>query len=269
MAGAELGKRTWAGRALGLVGIIGPHRIRAAVYGTIVNAAGVVLGGLVGQWLGRPVQDRYAAQLKLVFGFALLFGGFYLVVAGSDGEMHRAATNFLVAVAGLIPSRILGRVVGLQSLFNRVGRAAKGAFEAPSESVRDRINTGFKVAGALLCASPLAVIGAVLDGTCGQVFPLVIKAGMDCLAMMSFVRVFGPGAILGVVPLVAWQGSLALLSALWAQRVNDPSLIGVVCTTGGLLLCFVSMVVLELKRVELANYLPALVIAPAILWLLS
>lgn len=239
------------------------------MYGTIVNAVGVVLGGLLGQWFGRPVQDRYPAQLKLGFGLALLFCGFYLVGAGSNGDLHRGVRNFLVALAGLILSRILGRAVGLQPLFNRIGQVARRAFDVPPESARGRFNTGFKVTGALLCASPLAVIGSVLDGACGQVFPLVIKACMDCLAMMSFMRVFGAGTILGVVPLVAWQGSLTLLSLLWAQRVSNPEFIGVVCTTGGLLLCFTSMVVLELKRVELANYLSALVIAPGILWLLG
>jgi uncharacterized membrane protein YqgA involved in biofilm formation len=91
---------------------------------------------------------------------------------------------------------------------------------------------------------------------------------MDGLASMSFVSLFGRGVLLAVLPVIAWQGSITLIVA----RVFEPvlsfhHLVNAANAVGGLLVFCVALVILGLKRIELADYLPSLVTAPLITWL--
>jgi uncharacterized membrane protein YqgA involved in biofilm formation len=89
---------------------------------------------------------------------------------------------------------------------------------------------------------------------------------IDGLATMAFVGSFGWGAILAVVPVVAYQGSITLAAKFVAPWLNDPAMLNSVNATGGLLVFCIALIILELKKVELADYLPSLAWAPLITW---
>ena len=90
---------------------------------------------------------------------------------------------------------------------------------------------------------------------------------MDGLATMGFVSIFGWGVMLAALPVLALQGSVTLACAqflkpfLEAHRLVDP-----LNATGGLLVFTVALVILELKKIELADYLPSLAFAPLLAW---
>jgi len=94
-----------------------------------------------------------------------------------------------------------------------------------------------------------------------------LKALMDGLATMAFVGTFGWGAMLAVVPVVAYQGTITLAAKLVAPWVADPALLNSINATGGLLVFCIALVILELKKIELADYLPSLAFAPLLTWL--
>ena len=87
---------------------------------------------------------------------------------------------------------------------------------------------------------------------------------------MAFVGTFGWGAIAAVVPVVAYQGTITFAAKTLAPFFHDPAnaaLLHSINATGGLLVFCIAMVILELKKFELADYLPSLAWAPLITWL--
>jgi uncharacterized membrane protein YqgA involved in biofilm formation len=55
---------------------------------------------------------------------------------------------------------------------------------------------------------------------------------------------------------------------LYAQPLLEThSLLASVNVTAGLIACTVALVILEVRKVELANYLPGLAVAPLLAWL--
>jgi uncharacterized membrane protein YqgA involved in biofilm formation len=93
---------------------------------------------------------------------------------------------------------------------------------------------------------------------------------MDGLATMAFVGTFGWGAILAVVPVVAYQGTISLAAKALEPFLRDPinaPLLNALNATGGLLVFCIALIILELKKIELADYLPSLAWAPFIAWL--
>jgi uncharacterized membrane protein YqgA involved in biofilm formation len=74
---------------------------------------------------------------------------------------------------------------------------------------------------------------------------------------------------LAAVPVFTLQGSITLIVA----RVLEPilshhNLVGSVNAVGGMLVFCVALVMLGLKRIELADYLPSLIVAPLLTLLL-
>jgi len=153
---------------------------------------------------------------------------------------------------------------------NRIGQRARESMNAARPDDPERFSKGFRTCAALFCAAPLGILGSTQDGLSfsDYFYPLAIKGVMDGLASMSFVSLFGRGVLLAAIPVIAFQGSITVI----VGRVLEPilslhNLVNAVNAVGGLLVFCVALVMLGLKRIELADYLPSLVIAPLISWL--
>ena len=107
--------------------------------------------------------------------------------------------------------------------------------------------------------------GAWEDGlgnrSVNSVAPLAIKAVIDGLAAMSFARMFGARILAAAVPMLAFEGAIAFGASQaqpWLQQHGAIDSIHVVC---GFLTVYVSLIVFEVKKVELGDYLPAIPVA--------
>ena len=83
---------------------------------------------------------------------------------------------------------------------------------------------------------------------------------------MAFVTTFGWGAMLSVIPVVAYQGTITLGARLLEPYLQQQALLDSVNATGGMLVFTISLIILEVRKVELADYLPSLAVAPALAW---
>jgi len=95
---------------------------------------------------------------------------------------------------------------------------------------------------------------------------LIVKSLMDGIATLCFAPRFGAGVLLSIVPLLAYQGTITLLAANLSFITDEPALLASFNLVGGLLVLTIMLVILEVQKVPLANYLPALVIGPALTW---
>jgi hypothetical protein len=155
-----------------------------------------------------------------------------------------------------------GKALRLQKLSNAMGQFATRKMN--SASGKPEFNNGFRVATALFCAAPLAILGSLSEGLAGFYNVLCVKAAMDGLATMSFVRTFGWGAILSAIPVLAWQGAIIRGAALLQDPLlhqAQPLLESIMATDGLLIFC-VALIVLQIKKVAVADYLPSLALAP-------
>jgi hypothetical protein len=91
---------------------------------------------------------------------------------------------------------------------------------------------------------------------------------MDGLAMTGFIKVFGWPAALSAFPVYAVLGALTQACEFGAKPFLEAhGLTDIVNVTAGFIACAVALVIFEIRKVELANYLPSLVIAPLLAWL--
>jgi uncharacterized membrane protein YqgA involved in biofilm formation len=232
--------------------------------GALLNVTGIVAGGIIGtvrQKTLSPVQEDF---LQKALGAFTTFYGLRLTWMSFSAPFGHISKQIGILLLSLIVGRLLGKLIRIQELSNRLGQNAKQTMEEAAAGQRSP-GDGFKVCTALFCAAPLGIIGAVQDGLSHYYTPLAVKAVMDGLAVMGFIKLFGPGVTLSALPVLALQGSIALVCALELRPfLESRGLIESVNGAAGVIIFSVALVLLKIKRVALADYLPALVVAPVL-----
>jgi len=235
--------------------------------GTVLNVAGILIGGVAGLAWRKTLSSAHESYVKVALGAFTVFYGLRLTWISLNGSFPQILKQLLIAVLALMLGRMTGRLLRLQKMSNRLGRDARERVAAAQPADPRRLSEGFKTCAALFCAAPLAILGAVQDGLSGYYYPLVVKAVIEGLATRGFVALFGWGVMLAAVPVLAFQGTITLVCAQFLKPMLETrGLVDSVNVTGGLLVFCVALVILELKRIELADYLPSLAFAPLLAW---
>jgi len=233
--------------------------------GSLLNAAAILLFGAGALIVRRQPSARLQNALKGLLGVITIIVGLRATVISLGGGWLHVGKQVLIILFALSFGRVIGQLLHLQKLSNRLGEYAKERLDQESPA-GSRFNDGFITASLLFCVAPLAFIGAVQDGMNGYWQTLAVKAAMDGLTVLAFVSVFGWGVLLASLPVLAYQGTLSLGARFLAQHL-DPSLISAAHATAGMVVFSAGLVVLELKRISLTDYLPAIAVAPLIAWL--
>jgi len=237
--------------------------------GTALNVAGILVGGLVGLARRQPLSPAQESFVKVALGAYTVFYGLQLTWISLNGSFPQILKQLLIAVLALMLGKMTGRLLRLQKMSNRLGRDARERIAAAKPAGPRQLSEGFKTCAALFCAAPLAILGSVQDGLSGYYYPLAVKAVIDGLATMGFVSLFGWGVMLAALPVLTFQGTITLVCAQFLKpALETRGLVDSVNATGGLLVFCVALVILELKRIELADYLPSIILAPLLTWLL-
>jgi|SRR5579859_260835 len=235
--------------------------------GTILNALGILIGGVMGLALSRQFAPSTQLAARGLMGVFTIFIGLRLTWLSFSGSLPQILKQFVIIILALVVGRLAGRLVGLQKLSNRLGQYAGKLFHEARPENPNSLSDGFTVGTLLFCAAPLGIVGAILDGLMGYWQPLAVKMAMDGLATMGFVCAFGWGTMLAALPVFVFQGTLTLGAHYLEPFLRAHGLLDSISGIGGLLVFCVALVLLELKKVELADYLPSLVAAPLITWL--
>ena len=237
--------------------------------GTAANVITVIIGTTVGAIAAGRFPERI--RTTVMAGLGLLT----LTIAVRDSLVAEELIPILAAVlAGGVIGELLRIEQGLEWLGDRLrdrfaGQHASPTIdpELPEAAVgdlpadrRSRFGEGFVVASLVFCVGPLTVLGSINDGL-GDPELLYIKAGLDGFASAAFAAVYGWGVMASAVTVLVVQGSIAGLSAILGDFLSDTSL-DALTTAGGILLIGVALRLLDLKRIRVANLLPALVLAP-------
>ena len=237
--------------------------------GAFLNALGILLGGLFGLARSTPLSARTQDFFRRALGVAAVYSGLRLVWLHINGTFLTCVKQIFIALIALTIGHWIGKLLRLQTLSNHLGRHASGLISAvPAGKPRPPAD-GFKACTILFCAAPLGVLGAVTDGLGEDYYLLAVKAVMDALATASFVKIFGWPAALSAFPVYAVLGAITLAGRLCTRTLlAAPGLADSVMVTGGLTACVVALVIFEVRKVALANYLPGLLIAPLLTRLL-
>lgn len=231
--------------------------------GVAINAAGIVVGGIIGLTRKQPLSPANENFLKTFMGVATIVIGLQLAWKNIHGSFGSVMKQMFIVLISMSVGKVLGKLLQLQKTSNTAGRYATERLTKPERGSSD----GFLVATLLACASPLAFYASAQEGLAGFSAAFVVKALMDGLAATSFVSVFGWRVVLSAIPVLALQGTIVLLVKSLVPWLSVHGLLESVLATDGLLIFSTSLIILNLKKIELTDYLPSLAVAPLLTWL--
>ena len=223
--------------------------------GTLVNVLAVVLGGGLGTFLGRRLPEHVRETVLHGLGLVTLIVGIHLTME---------TENVLIVMGSVLVGGVLGEWWHIDSALERasVWLRDRLARFTPEHS-QTHFTEGFVTASLVFCAGPMTILGAIQDGLTGDYSLLAIKSMLDGFASLAFASTLGIGVVFSVLTILIYQGGLSLLAGL-AQSLLTDAMIGEMSATGGVLILAIGLLLLDLKKIRVANLLPALVIAPLI-----
>jgi hypothetical protein len=235
--------------------------------GTILNALGIIIGAIWGLATGRQFSSSTQIACRGLLGIITVFIGLRITLLSLSGTFLQNLKQLAILVIALAFGKMLGRLLRVQKAMNRLGQYASRRFSETKPGDPHRFNDGFLVCTLIFCAGPLGIVGAVLAGLTNSWEPLAIKMAMDGLAAMGFACVFGWSVLLSALPVFVFQGMITVAAMHCQPFLAAHASLDAVTGVAGLLVFCVALIVLELKKLEVADYLPSLLMAPLIVWL--
>jgi len=214
--------------------------------GTLVNVLAVVIGCVIGMAIGDRLSDRFKSTVLSCLGLGTILIGIKLAVL----------TDHLTLVIGAILSGgVIGTLLDLEGRLERLAVHLKRGVKSDSAT----FVTGFVSASLLFCVGPMTVIGSIQDGTIGDASLLYTKSILDGFASIALASGLGVGVMFAGLTVLVVQGGLTAAGAALAD-ITSSQVIVEMSATGGLLIVAIGLYLLDIKKLPLANLLPALVV---------
>jgi uncharacterized membrane protein YqgA involved in biofilm formation len=213
--------------------------------------------------------SRLSANLKNT-----VIAGMGLFTSAVGLQMFLKTENALIVLGALIFGAILGEWWGVEDGLQNLGGWLEKRFSSRSNTVAGSgvsspFVRGFLTTAVLYCTGPMAVLGAISDGLKGDYLTLSIKSVLDGFASVAFASTLGVGVAFSALPVMIYQGGISLLATQLNAVVSD-SMMNEMTATGGVLLLGIGISsLLEIKKIRVGNFLPALAIAPILVYVLG
>lgn len=218
----------------------------------IVNAAVVILGGLLGLVLGGRLQSRHTATVVAALGICT-------AVIGITGAIQTA--NILIVIVCLVLGTAVGELLKLEQRLDRLGDWLKAKV---ARNGGGRFTEGFVTASLLFCVGSMAIMGSFDAGLRGDYTTIFAKSALDCIMAVTFAATMGVGVLFSAITVLVYQGALTLLAA-FVEPFLSAAVITEMSAVGGVMLIGTGFNILGLtkERIRVGNMLPAMVL-PAV-----
>ena len=217
--------------------------------GTLINCAAIVAGSLLGLLLRRGMKDAMAKTVMQGVGMSV-------ILIGITGAIE--TSNTLLVILSMVIGGVLGAWIDIDAKMNRLGAWAQKKLTRGD----DETNTfakGFVTASLVYCVGAMAVVGSLDSGIRGDHSTLIAKAALDGITAIIFSSSLGIGVMLSAVPVLIYQGAIALLGNAIAPLLRD-IVVTEMSAVGGLLIMGIGINMLLNTEIKVANLLPAILI---------
>ncbi|MDR3340679.1 MAG: DUF554 domain-containing protein [Candidatus Symbiothrix sp.] len=222
--------------------------------GTLINVIAVIIGGSLGLFLKKGLPEKYVTIYFQAVGLFTLTLGI---------QMALKITAPLPVVLSMIAGGLTGEFLKLEKQMDKFSQYLKNKFKFGNEN----FTAGFATAFLLFCMGSMSILGPVEEGLTGHVSDLLkAKSLMDGFSSILLASALGIGVLFSVIPLMIYQGGIALLTQLIGSNIPD-NFINEITAIGGILLIGLALDVLNIKKLPVLNMLPALIYICIFLWL--
>jgi uncharacterized protein len=234
--------------------------------GTWINVFTVTLGTS----LGLLLKDRLSPKIQTIItqGIGLLTLWIGITMANSMGQVQGGRVNG--AVLGLLAiacGGVIGEILEIEARLTVFGDWLKYKFKG-----QGLFTEGFVASSLLFCVGPMALLGSFDNALRGDDTLLTLKATMDGVIAIALANIYGVGVGFSTLIILLYQGGLSLIIGLVGgtipQGEDNPYLL-MITGIGGLMIMAIGCNLLEIAKIRVASFLPAIALSPLFYWIAS
>ncbi|GGB42994.1 DUF554 family protein [Virgibacillus dakarensis] len=221
-----------------------------ALFGTIVNGICIIAGSLIGLFFTK-IPERYKETVMHGIGLAVILIGL---------QMALQVDNIVIVLLSLLSGAIIGEFIHVEEGLNRLGGWIGSKFTTKDDNFS--VAQGFVTASLIFVIGAMSVIGALDSGIRGDHEILITKGIIDGFVALVLTTTLGFGVIFSVLPVVIYQGSIALLATQIENWLPKPFLDGFITeltAVGGLMIVAIGLNLLKLTSIRIGNLLPSII----------
>lgn len=220
--------------------------------GVIINVITVIIGSCVGLLFKKGIPERVTQAVMIGLGACTL----YIGISGSlCGE------NVLILIASIVSGVIIGTLLDIDGAINKLASTVENKMKKDGTNIS--IAEGLVSATLLFCVGSMTVTGSIQAGLSGDHTILITKATLDLVSSMMLASSLGIGVLLSSVSVLFIQGGLVLLAG-WIAPLLSVGAINEMTCAGSLLIVMIGTNLMGITKIKVADFLPAIVLAPII-----
>lgn len=221
--------------------------------GTIVNTATVIVGSLIGMFFSKGIKNEYRTAFFQVIG---------LVTVAIGVGMVYAIEHLVIVIISLVIGTLLGTWWDIENQIERFSNYLKKRLKIGNE----RFSEGLITTVLLFCVGSMTILGTIQEGMGFSSDLLITKAILDGFSSIILASVFGISVLFSAIPLFLIQGGLTLLAMQLGAFISD-EMVAALTAVGGVMLIGLGFSILEIKKIPIANMLPALLVVILLVWI--
>ena len=228
-------------------------------FGTIINSAGIALGGVIGLFAGKMFKEHQRESLNKACGVSVIF----IAIAGAmEGMLKISGSGIssgksMLVVLCLALGTIIGELIGIEKGFERFGEWLKKKTGNGGDA---GFVNAFVTASLTVSIGAMAIVGAIKDGLLGDYSTLAVKSVLDFIIIAVMTSSMGKGAIFSAIPVFVFEGGITLLARL-VSPVMTQTAVAYLSLIGSVLIFCIGVNLVWGKKLNVANMLPSVLLA--------
>lgn len=214
--------------------------------GTLINAAAVLLGTVIGLLARKGIPKRL--QDTVVQG-----QGLCVILIGLSSALKTADSMGMIIC--MVVGGLAGSAIDIEKRLNQLGLFIERKVSPSGE--QGSIAKGFVTASLIYCVGAMAIVGAMDSGLRGDHSTLIAKSVLDGVMSIFLASTMGFGVGLSALSVLVYQGLIALL-AMWLEPFLTTAIITEMGAVGGLLIAGIGLNMIYDKHISVGNLLPAI-----------
>ena len=220
--------------------------------GVIVNTITVIIGSITGLLFKKGIPKKITDAIMTGIGLCT-------VSIGISGLIEDV--NAIILIISIVLGAALGTLLDIDSKINHMGDYLSKKFKSNTD--KTSVSEGFVTACLLFCVGSMTIVGSLNAGLLGDNKMLLTKALLDLISSTMLSASLGIGVLFAAGFVFVFQGSLVLLAQYIAPFLT-PETIAQLNGAGSLLIFALGLNIIGITKIKIANYLPAIIIAPLV-----
>ena len=229
--------------------------------GTLINVGAIIIGGLLGLFLGRSVKVRYQDILMIAVGICVLMlgigGTMEQMLSITDGGLASGGSMMLIITMAV--GALAGEWMNIEKKMEQFGVWLKKKTGSNGDNA---FVDAFVRTSLTVCIGAMAVVGAIQDGIYGDYSILAAKAILDFIIVLIMASSMGKGCVFSFIPVAVLQGTMTALAVVLSGFMTD-AVLNNLSLVGNILIFCVGINLVWPKTIKVANLLPSLLNAVA------